>query len=124
MCQAGRLSHTHYVGQAFLPAPIDYTYYPDGQQKPISDSASTNAYSYDALNRLTSATSSVSSVYSVVNHQHDAMGNTTNTVVSIGGAQAFATSYEYNASERLKEIFRQGTAAQSFVYEYNLDKGR
>ncbi|MEA2067727.1 MAG: RHS repeat-associated core domain-containing protein, partial [Verrucomicrobiota bacterium] len=121
--QAGRLD---FVGisnseQGTPNVEVNYTYWPDGETKTVSDGFSAITNSYDRLNRLTNIVVSASSA---VQYQYDPVGNPTNSVVSAGGSQASATAYAYDAAERLTEISRKGAEAQSFAYGYSPVNGR
>ena len=124
---AGRLAVTTYRTAGGSPAAIiGHTYYPDSEQKSISDATSTNSYGYNPLNRLTSATNIIASLTSVADYQYDPVGNVTNTSVSVGGAEAVSSSYTYDAAERLYSISRPvpgSTTNSVFVYTYNPRNG-
>ncbi|MCK4565531.1 MAG: RHS repeat-associated core domain-containing protein [Verrucomicrobia bacterium] len=117
---AGRKSTITYSSASVPLAAIAYAYYPDGELQSISDGTSTNTYSYDALNQLTNQIVQIGNLQSEIGNQFDPVGNPTNTVVSIGGSQASATSYTYDDAERLTGILHhRGTETQNFSYSYS-----
>ena len=118
--QAGRLIYVDYSRASVPLASIDYSYYPDGELKTISDGFSSITNSYDRLNRLTnSALSSLCSF--AVNHQYDAVGNVTNATSSVDSVPLCEISYSYDAAERLEAI--SATDAGTFSYTYNPANG-
>jgi RHS repeat-associated protein len=123
---AGRLAYTG-ISNSETGTPnveVNRTYWPDGALKSVDDASSFVEYGYDLLNRLTSITSTVSSVSSVVDHQYDGV-NLTNSSVQVSGFQ-FQVSSAYDAAERLTEIIadREDATTQRFIYSYNPENGR
>ena len=102
---------------------INYAYYADSKLKSISDGTSSISNCYDRLNRLTNIVTTIGNQQSSICNAFDPVGNITNTTL-ITDSDSLITSYTYDAAERLKEISRKGTEAQSFTYSYNPANGR
>ncbi len=126
--QAALLSSATYLspsGQQL--ATVDYSYWPDGELKTVSDGFSSITNSYDRLNRPTHQVAQIGNLQSEIGNAYDAVGNVTNTVVSIGNLQSeIGNAYAYDAAERLTDIVsdREDATAQRFVYAYNPENGK
>jgi RHS repeat-associated protein len=127
---AGRTASTAYLSPSdSLLAAVYRTYYADSRLRTVSDGFSAVSNTYDRLNRLTevrSWRSDVSFADSTLRYGYDAVGNVTNSVVSIDNLQSeIGNAYTYDAAERLTGIFAtEDTETQSFVYDYSPVNGR
>jgi len=84
-----------YSGQGATLGSFGYSYDPDGNRQTASDSSGTTTYSYDALDRLTSA----QAPGGTTGYGYDATGNRTTLTTAQG-----ATAYSYNEADELTAV--------------------
>ena len=126
---AGRQSSIAYIpaGGSAASLTVSRDYYADGQLKSISDAPSSISNSYDRLNRLTDAVSTIGSRQSSIANAFDPAGNLTNSVVffDTSSTNNRTTAYSYDVAERLIGLTaKEREKTQNFAYSYNPENGR
>ncbi len=124
----GRSSATVYLSTSNLPlSTISRTYYADSQLKTVSDGVTSVSNGYDRLNRVTGVRSQVTGFGSTISYGYDAVGNVTNSVISIGNPQsAIVNAFAYDNAERLTSIQSRPLTFdfQTFDFAYSPQNGR
>jgi len=100
-----------------------YTYDDAGNRvtETVGGGLRTTTYTYDAANRVQSASTPVDGTTRLVEYDYDALGNVTRTTVSAGGTVASETRAGYDDAGRLTaQIVENG--AQDLVTTYTYDE--
>ena len=92
--QLNRLTNVTYPDNSV----VSYTYDPNGNRKTMTDSSGTTSYSYDALNRLSSKTDTLTG--KTVGYSYDGVGNV--KTLTYPGNQV--VTYSYDEAERLNSL--------------------
>jgi len=115
-CCLGSISELTPDASPLTPNDLDpiYTYDLNGNRISMIDPTGLTAYSYDALNRLTSITNNQGQI---TNFTYDALGRRS----SMTPANGVVTSYTYDAASQLLTLGHQlaGTTINSFSYSYD-----
>ena len=108
-----RLTAEKWYNGMSLARTIEYELDAAGNLTSLSDPDAIHEYTYDALNRVTTAEQTITGLTPLILHErgYDAASRLTAIVATIGGTADYANGYTYDPLDQLGRIAQLATAA-------------